>query len=683
MDEFQYYPTPRHLAKIVWKGFKTPVTRILDPEAGGGDLVIPFLQDFPEDWDERVAKRRSEAYYQERYYNNVDWYACEINMQMHANLKEAGATIVGCDFLSMQSASMFSHVVMNPPFRHGAKHLMHAWNIFYAGEIGCILNATTIRNPSSPEARKIVELIEKYGSVQYLENQFIGDEVERQTAVEVAVIHLHKVPDAALNLDSILSNLRPDAYVPRDDEFDALHSIALPMNFIERVMIDYTVAFNAARAAAEAQVIYEATEQRLGFTFSEMQTQGVDATARPASIKVAEETRKVLTGMLDGLRERAWGQVLRSSDVLDLLTTKGRKAVEAQFSTISQMEFNRDNILAFISGLQAAQGELAKDMALEVFDMIIGKDTSNCTFYKSWKSNEKHRRLGMRIKKSRFVLPLEKYSMLTRSLSCDASNHLRDMDRVFEMLAKFAESNGENVARNYFGLYSTANREYDRLRNGERVKTTWFDIRFYPGAGTFHFYPNSQLMIDKLNHFVGAARQWLPPDMEQANADFKKQYDEAEKLTDAYHDQYAKSGIRKPSNDIVWIARSVTEGKLENEFFYNAFADAVTAAHDALGIAPNNVLTAEKAAPKQQLESPAPKLLAPAQPVLNAVESAPLVVEDDDGPIDVVVDVIGKAVDTVEKPTLLVVEDVEPKTPIHMPLVQLDAMNLKQMDLCI
>lgn len=317
MDEFQYYPTPRHLAKIVWKGFKTPITSILDPEAGCGDLVIPYLMDFPEDWDPRVAKRRSDSSSAHRYYSNATWHACEINMQMHPNLKEAGAIVVGCDFLSMQSAAMYSHIAMNPPFRHGAKHLMHAWNIFYAGEIGCILNAATIRNPSSPEARKIVELIEKYGSVQYLEDQFIGDDVERETAVEVAVIHLHKVPDAALNLESILSNLKPDTYVPRDDEFDALHSVALPMNFIERVMLDYTVAVNAARAAAEAETIYAAAQQRLGFTFTEMQTQGMDANSRPAAISVAAETRKSLCDKLSGLRERAWGQVRSGSGFLN------------------------------------------------------------------------------------------------------------------------------------------------------------------------------------------------------------------------------------------------------------------------------------------------------------------------------------------------------------------------------
>ena len=687
MDDLQYYPTPRHLAKVVWKGFKTNVTSVLDPGAGSGDLVIPYLMDFPEDWDPRVAKRRGEYLDTNSYYNNPIWHACEINMHMHPVLKEAGAVIVGCDFFSMQSAAMYSHLVLNPPFRNGAKHLMHAWNILYSGEIGCILNAVTIRNPSTPEARKIVELIEKYGSVQYLKNQFLGDEVERQTPVEVAVIHLHKVPEATLDLESILSSLKPDTYVPRDDEFDALHAVALPMNFIERVILDYTVAVNAARLAAESSVIFDAAEQRLGFTFTEMQKTGVDATSRPKPIDISVEARRALSEKLLSLRDRAWGQVLRSSDVLNLLTTKGRKAVESQFAVISQMEFNRDNILAFISGLQAAQGELAKDMALEMFDMIIGRDTSNVTFYKSWKSNEKHKRLGMRIKKTRFVLPLEKYSLLTRAISCEANGHLRDMDRVFEMLANYSESKGEKVVRSHFDLHTTVNRELTRLRNGERVKSTWFDIRFYPGAGTFHFFPNSQLMLDKLNLFVGAARQWLPPDMEQANDDFKKQYEKAETFAAEYQSQYKKSGTRSPDRDIGYITRQVEKGDLESVFFYNAFADAITAAHDAMGLVPNNVLTAEKPTVRQMLQAAAPRLLAPAVPASTHHSPQPLAEVDE--ALDVVASVVVEVVDVPPAApaalvdSSIVLEAEKPQVSTSPALPPFNAERLFQMELCI
>lgn len=604
VDLFQYYPTPVHLTKIVWEGFTTPVTRILEPHAGAGDLVIPYLNDFPEDWDERKKSRRSYAPFGKKYWNDVPWDACEINMQMHPALKEAGATIVGCDFFAMQDASAYSHVCLNPPFRDGAKHLCHAWNILYAGEIGCILNASTIRNPSSKEARKVVELIEKYGSVQYLADQFLGEGVERETAVEVAVIHLKKVPESALDIDSILDRLKPDTYTPSEGEFEALNAIALPMNFIERVLLDYTTAVNAARLAAESGAILEAAEVRLGRTFSEMQAEGLDALTRAEPLDVVVAMRNRITSYLYNLRERAWGQVLRSNDVLDKLTTTARRTVESQFKTISMMEFNQANIVAFISGLQEASGELAKGMILEIFDMIIQRDSDNATFYQSWKSNEKHKRMGMRIKKSRFILPLNQHEYSRTSVGCTAASIFRDMDKAFGLLAGQPSSEAEKQKRNQFGLAQAISREMHGLCRGERIKTTWLDVRYYPGKGTFHFFPNSQLMLDKLNKFVGAARQWLPPDMEMANDDFKKQYESAEALQAAYEAKCTRTRNHYGRSRMNYVISSVEKGSLDEESMYHEFADAVAAVHAEQGLTPNNVLTACHQPSANQIAAP-------------------------------------------------------------------------------
>ena len=138
MDEFQFYPTPRHLAKRVWDLFTTKVTLILEPHAGNGDLVIPYLQDFPEAWDERTKARRASWEETQRirgnanpsFVNREPWHACEINLNMHPRLKELGAVIVGFDFLEMKSAASYSHLVLNPPFRNGDKHLLHGVSSF-------------------------------------------------------------------------------------------------------------------------------------------------------------------------------------------------------------------------------------------------------------------------------------------------------------------------------------------------------------------------------------------------------------------------------------------------------------------------------------------------------------------------------------------------------------------------
>ena len=61
-----------------------------------------------------------------------------------------------------------------------------------------------------------------------------------------------------------------------------------------------------------------------------------------------------------------------------------------------------------------------------------------------------------------------------------------------------------------------------------------------------HFYPKSTEVMDKLNRFVGRIRQWLPGDMEEANADFIKQYEKGE----TYSDEYLKLSVNsRPTYD--------------------------------------------------------------------------------------------------------------------------------------
>lgn len=622
MDEFQFYPTPRHLAKRVWDLFTTKVTLILEPHAGNGDLVIPYLQDFPEAWDERTKARRASWEETQRmrgnanpsFVNREPWHACEINLNMHPRLKELGAVIVGFDFLEMKSAASYSHLVLNPPFRNGDKHLLHAWNILFAGEIGCILNAETIRNPRSTEARKLVELIDKHGSVEYLQDQFLGEDVERETAVEIAIVYLHKESQTALNIDAILESLKPDTYSASDEEVPSLNSVALPMNFIERVTLDYTMAVNASKVSAEASAISLAADLRLGHTFEELQAKGQSSETRPQQIDLSLTIRNALASSMAALREKAWAQVLKSTELHSKLSSAGRKAVDSQFAAISLLEFNQANILGFISGLEQSQGDIAEEMCLSLFDQIMERDSDNCVFFKSWKSNQKHKAIGMRIKKSRFILPLSRHDYSRqRSIGWNTEATLNDMDRVFAFLAG-PTNEDEAAQRQHMGLKTALSREFSRLLAGEKVETMYFNVRYFSGIGTWHFYPNNEGIIEKLNQYVGRVRQWLPPNMDMANTDFKKQYEKAESLQSGYEEalRNKRSGSRTHSS-LSFTVNQLDKGKREDGVHeYSAFLDAVNEVLTIKGIFPNDELTALEVSEKADTQ-PRLSLLPPSQ----------------------------------------------------------------------
>ena len=62
--------------------------------------------------------------------------------------------------------------------------------------------------------------------------------------------------------------------------------------------------------------------------------------------------------------------------------------------------------------------------------------------------------------------------------------------------------------------------------------------------------------MDKMNRFVGKLRNWLPGDMDEANADFKKQYEKGETFTDEYMEAYRQStatryGLDRPHHQLL------------------------------------------------------------------------------------------------------------------------------------
>lgn len=593
--DFQFYPTPRHLSKLVWAKFKNPIELVLDPEAGKGDLTFSYILGFKDEdtSDVRHSYRHKGWYYE----NHIKWHACEINPEMHSILTERGARVVGYDFLQMQSAAQYSHIVGNPPFNAGASHVLHAWDIAYGAELCFILNAETIRNPYSIERKRLVELIEKYGNVEFLSDQFIGEGVERETGVEIAIVYLEKIPNAVLNIDNVVDSLKPAKEV-KVDGGAALNALALPKDFIDRVVEDYQITLEASIRFAEAKAVLSMAQNRLGRTFAEMQSKGLNAVDRPEQVNPQTIMRESIEQLAEDTRERAWAQVLRSTKLQDTLSTAGRKDVESQFNIIAKLEFSKTNIHGFFAGVLQSMGDINKTMILDLFDSIMQRDNDNAAFFQSWKSNEKHKTLGMRIKRTRFILPLTRYEGRSSSASYAMLNVLADIDKVFRMLdgkstVPVKNENGfvfDNGLRNCF---NNAHR-FDNLVNGSREETEYFDVRYYPGKGTVHFFPKNMEVIERLNRYVGRARQWIPEDMESANADFIKQYEEAEKLTPDYLQEFRR--VDRDARSPVYTMLKTKEHDDSDIAFLTRIGTAVSKVQLDNGINVNNQLTSAPSA---------------------------------------------------------------------------------------
>lgn len=534
-DQLQYYPTGVRTAAKAWAKFRRPVRHLCDPSAGKGHLIRHAQEGFPGVPDEElpwVAKIADTEVQEGRFRTRVRDYArmkfsglkevsaIEIDIQHHSSLKELGAKIIGYDFLQVSSLATVSNLIMNPPFQQGCAHVLHAWDVLYDAELVAIINAETIRNPFSQDRQRLCSLIESHGSVEFLQDEFT-DEVERMTSVEIALIYLEKIPGQYLDVDALMGNLKRGDNRYSEIDVDTCNALALPGNFIQDTCFRFEQAVAAARRASEAIAISDHLSAGLGVTLEEMQTKGVGSDFREVSGSIREAANNDFKVRYDDLKKRAWAQILRSTLLTDKLSNQARRKVEASSQEIYNLEFNAANIHGFLSGVAQSLGDIYQEMILMLFDSIIERSSDNAVFYRSWKSNQKHR-IGMRLRKTRFILPRFRVGF-SNNLDYEDERFLADIDKAFHYL--------HGGVGEFDGLVQACRK--NPLGTGERFSSRYFEFRHYK-AGTMHFYPKSEEVMNKLNRFVGRLRNWLPGDMEEANSDFKKQYEKGESFTEEY-----------------------------------------------------------------------------------------------------------------------------------------------------
>jgi methylase of polypeptide subunit release factors len=144
----ELYPTPpelieKMLTPFLHQSYYYPVPivkrhRWLDPSAGNG-AILEWLREHKAEKD--------------------TLFAVEIDPDLRAILIKKGFVVIDYDWLSYADSHSFDVIVMNPPFSNGDDHLMHAWNVLRHGDIVCILNAETIRNPFSRVRQALLALI--------------------------------------------------------------------------------------------------------------------------------------------------------------------------------------------------------------------------------------------------------------------------------------------------------------------------------------------------------------------------------------------------------------------------------------------------------------------------------------------------------------------------------------------
>ena len=479
MNKEQFFPTPKSLANKAKAMFnKGGYARVLEPSAGLGDLASVICGT----------------------YHNTHVDVVEYDVSKHDVLRGRGYNVVGTDFLSFTTPISYDAIFMNPPFRNGAQHVLHAWRILQDGEIVAILNAETVRNPCDKYRQQLAKIIDQHCSeVEYVWGAFQSSDTLIRSDVECAIIHLTKERVLDLSFDfSGMTETDCDAskYEAVNDERNIP---ALPNSSIKNMVIAYQHSIEAMKVSVKAEATASYYAGLLGVSNISKGASEVPEEATPAV--TFDTIRKEINERADKIRLSAWDSVFQCTDFTSRFTQSVRSSIEQELRAMRSFEFTRDNIHGMLEGLLANKTELDMKAVEEVFDRFTRFGTDNAHYYKGWKSNDKHR-FGMQLKSTRIIMPYMDAALIG-GLDYEARRTLDDIDRVFAMLDGKAEISGPRITE-----CASANK--DAFRLAQRLTAEYWDLRYYRKGKTLHLFPRRTDLMDRMNRIVGARRRWIP-----------------------------------------------------------------------------------------------------------------------------------------------------------------------------
>ena len=472
----QFYPTPEFLGhKLIrhvdWK----KVTAILEPSAGKGDLL-------------NLVKGK--AYITE---------CIEIDPNLQAILREKGYNVIGDDFLTHNTYTAYDLIVMNPPFADGARHLLKALELCrHGGQVCCILNAETLRNPCDVYREKLCDLLLEYGAkVEYVQNGFTHS--EHRTDVECALVYVDIKPQE-IDIDMFAGLEMAQEYA---DTHERLNNTQLATNdIVANVLRRYNDECRLGISLIDTYNRLESalpTSEMIGNTGHPLVALGINS-----SEAVKSNGKLNLKNLyVRELRYKYWKLLFQSDEFSRLLTQKAREQFQHRMQELRSYDFTLSNIKAL--QLQMSQKLTAniEDAILEQFEKLTYAhsldNSKNIHYFDGWKTNSAY------MIKPKVIVPC--YGLHENYHSCSwwslykATDKLDELEKIFTYL-----DGGRTVGDTVNQIMNNLNsKSYD----GERISFKFFDVEFKK-KGTIHLWFKNMELLKKFNIFGANKKGWLP-----------------------------------------------------------------------------------------------------------------------------------------------------------------------------
>lgn len=498
----EFYPTPRKLCgemigMIDWKDVYT----ILEPSAGKGNLVDAVKKYCEYGYGKKITRSHDGK--------RIDVDCIEIDENLRYVLSGKQYRVVHDDFMTYNTQKRYDLIIMNPPFSVGAKHLLRAIEMQReGGQIVCLLNAETIRNPFTSERKLLANRIEKYGAkVKYVKDAF--KHAERQADVEVAIVYFD-IPqkEETSTIFDRLSRAQKEKYEAED-----VKDVA-PSDGIELLLRSYELE---SALGVEFLKEYNAIAPRI-MSGSEIYDKPL-ISLKVRDNEVSKVDAEVINDYLRCLRLKYWHKLLSVPELTNMMTSGIRDAYESKIQKMQEYEFSEYNINQVILDIRQQVLNGIESEIEELFDKLSAEHAyyddckNNIYYYNGWKTNKAHK-VNYKV-----IIPCNGYDthyvfdkhdrlkyMYTENIrESKCYSTLSDLEQALSYL------DGKGATYGTSGLSARllrAEREYQT----KNIDFRYFSLSFYK-KGTVHitFNENAKILVDRLNIFVGKRRNWLPP----------------------------------------------------------------------------------------------------------------------------------------------------------------------------
>ena len=494
------FPTPEHLvrrmlAKVDFRNQK--IKNILEPSAGLGHIVDYINKDMNK-------------------YNSYNISAIEIDNNCRNQLLLKNINIIDSDFLAYNGLEQFDLIIANFPFSDGDKHLHKALDILFSGQIVCLLNAETIKNPYSNSRKDLVQKLNKLDAkIEYIKDAFL--DADRKTNVETALIYIEKYQNVETEIFNEMSS--------SIDEFEDLkeNNTLTTRDNITNIVLRY----NQDKECITAQIMDFYKNYKKVSKYLTLAVVGEDIQRHSSSVKeeikdLTEIMKSKLNYFATKLKRDYWLEAMQLKEISSKLTSKKRKELSSKLNQYANMDFTENNIKIFIDNLIADYPKMIDEAIDDMFDKftyyafrdgrnVNNEYSKNIHLFNGWKTNTAYK------VNKKIILPFR--AEYGNRLYSEKQDFLNDIDMVFNYfdnkglkndLLEYTETNGykQNISTT-----NTAEIVQGYLYKGEtkNIPTRYFNITFYL-KGTVHLVFNDLDMLRRFNIFVGKKRNYLPSD---------------------------------------------------------------------------------------------------------------------------------------------------------------------------